>query len=286
MPSHLRTYEVRRLKFAILLVLAVSLAYACSGPTDPAPEPEIKPAPEMVKMEMDPALDYSKFEHGSEQHTRLPCLICHTRNDSSTKPKLPGHLPCSGCHVQQFAQTSGPMCTVCHTDGTPAVKPFPPLASFSVKFDHAVHADAANCADCHQTSQRGVALSIPSRQNAHVTCFQCHGPAAESEGKDLASCSVCHEPGRPSRTSESAKAFSINFSHQQHTGRAGIGCSSCHTVRPGAGRGLQVSAPVAAMHFPPARTQSCASCHNNKRAFGPGDFMNCKRCHQDKTFKM
>jgi hypothetical protein len=38
------------------------------------------------------------------------------------------------------------------------------------------------------------------------------------------------------------------------------------------------------MHFPPAGRQSCASCHNNRRAFGE-DFTQCRRCHEARTFR-
>jgi len=56
-------------------------------------------------------------------------------------------------------------------------------------------------------------------------------------------------------------------------------------VLAGTVKGRQVTAPVAAEHFAPAGTTSCATCHNNKRAFGPPDFADCKRCHTGKTFK-
>jgi hypothetical protein len=39
------------------------------------------------------------------------------------------------------------------------------------------------------------------------------------------------------------------------------------------------------MHFASTRTQSCASCHNNSRAFGGTDFSDCKRCHEGSTFR-
>ncbi len=230
--------------------------------------------------------DYSKFRHANEAHSRLPCLLCHNRDGKSpTLKRSVGHSPCAGCHVEQFSSNTSPMCLICHNPGSVAVKAFPRLRSFNIKFDHGRHLRQTNCATCHKPSRRGVALSIPSGASAHNSCFQCHGPSTEIGGKNIGSCSTCHEPGRPVRTSESAKAFSLNFSHQEH-GRTGkLNCASCHTVRAGAARGRQVSAPLASMHFAPAGTPSCAACHNSKRAFGPGDFSNCKRCHEGTTFK-
>jgi len=82
--------------------------------------------------------DFSRFTHTNPQHARLPCLLCHQRTDNSARPKRPGHTPCSGCHQQQFADQSNPICAICHTaPPAPALKGFPPLRSFNARFDHA-----------------------------------------------------------------------------------------------------------------------------------------------------
>src|SRR5215204_5869259 len=87
--------------------------------------------------------DYSKFKHENPQRARLTCLLCHRRENNSARPTLPGkesHAPCTGCHAQQFSNSSSPMCTICHSNvqaGT--LKAFPRLRSFNVKFDHARH---------------------------------------------------------------------------------------------------------------------------------------------------
>ena len=230
----------------------------------------------------DPPQDYSKFNHNTPQHTRMPCLVCHVRSGNSPTIRMPGHIPCSSCHTQQFAEgNSNPMCYICHT--ATDVKPFPRLKSFTTRFDHGRHTRLANCATCHKPSRRGVAFSIPSRMNAHSSCFQCHTPESGGSESRLGSCSTCHTAGRPGWTSESAKAFSVNFSHAEHA-RKGLKCADCHTVRAGMGRGRQVTSPVAAMHFPPAGARSCGACHNNKRAFGGTDFSDCKRCHEGRSF--
>lgn len=254
---------------------------AGTGNTSPTLKSESnQAAPQVVE---NASLDFSKFQHSSEQHTRLPCLLCHKREDNATAPKLPGHLPCSGCHVQQFADKQNAICTICHTSaGSSEVKNFPPLNSFSAKFDHASHVEKTNCASCHSPSQRGVALSIPAGLNAHKSCFECHSSNAAQE---MSSCGTCHQPGsKPTAVSESARAFKVNFSHAVH-GRANQNCATCHSVRAGTERGDQITKPLAAMHHAPAGSQSCASCHNNRKAFGGEDFSDCKRCHQSKSFK-
>src|SRR5262249_51749490 len=85
--------------------------------------------------------DYSKFRHDSSYHARLPCLLCHRREHNAARPSVAGesnHLPCAGCHVKQFADSQSPICGICHTNAqSGALKPFPRLSTFTMKFDHA-----------------------------------------------------------------------------------------------------------------------------------------------------
>lgn len=230
--------------------------------------------------------NYSRFQHSNPTHARMPCLLCHKRDDNSATPKLAGHVTCSGCHAQQFADSGSQMCTICHTNTqSGATKRFPNLRSFNVRFDHARHLRLTNCSTCHKPSRKGVALSVPSRLGAHTTCFQCHGPQTEVGDKNIGSCGTCHQPGRPVRNSDWAAAFAKNFDHSEHRGIGLLNCSSCHTVRAGMPRGRQVTAPAASMHFASSGRQSCATCHNNKKAFGGNDFSDCKRCHQGTSFR-
>ncbi len=230
--------------------------------------------------------DYSRFQHSNPMHSRMPCLLCHKREDNSAAPKLSGHLPCSGCHTEQFADAGSQICTVCHTNPqSGATKRFPGLRSFNIKFDHAKHFRQTDCATCHNPSRRGVALSVPSGIGAHSTCFQCHGPRTEVGGRNIGSCGICHQPGRPTKNSDWAAAFSKNFNHSEHRSVGNLKCASCHTVRAGMPRGKQVSAPAPSMHFANSRTPSCAACHDNRRVFGGNDFRDCKRCHTEATFK-
>ncbi|MFL6282233.1 MAG: cytochrome c3 family protein [Pyrinomonadaceae bacterium] len=278
----------RRLSLAVVasacLVFALTLLLSANASTaEHAPD---KGASEVGPLAAEPQTDFSRFTHTNPQHARLPCLLCHKRDDNSPRPvRSAGHTPCSGCHTQQFADASSPICTVCHADPrSAAVKPFPSLRSFDMTFDHAKHSrggarPASACAACHRPEGRGVALSIPAGFNAHTTCFRCHTPNAQAGGQDISSCNTCHRLGGYRRTPESAPAFRVNFSHAEHTRKA-LSCDDCHTVRAGAGQGRQVSTPQPLMHHASARAQSCMSCHNDKRAFGGDDFSDCKRCHE------
>lgn len=222
--------------------------------------------------------DYSKFQHDSAYHQRLPCLLCHRRESSSPQPTMPGakdHLPCAGCHVKQFADRSSAICTNCHTEPSSGkLKPFPALTSFNMKFDHARHTGVA-CSNCHRPARAGVALTIPAGSNAHVTCFQCHGPQAKSGDRDISSCSVCHQLGPYTRTSQTARAFRVGFSHAAHNRDERLNCNDCHRIR-----NDDVAAPQPLNHHAARGSFSCMSCHNGKRAFGGDDFSACKRCHQ------
>ena len=252
---------------------ASTMAFA-SPPASGVPDPQ------------EPTGDFSKFTHTNPMHTRLPCLLCHRRETNSPRPVRPGkggHLPCAGCHAQQFANTGSPICTICHTDvqkGT--LKPFPPLRSFRIKFDHARHLGetGVSCATCHQPARGGVALLIPARSNAHVVCYQCHTPRAQGGGHDISSCGTCHQLGSYSRTPQSAQAFKVSFSHAKHGAPQKLSCSDCHNVRAGMPQRRQMTAPLPLNHHAPTGAASCMTCHNGKRAFGGDDFSVCKRCHQ------
>ena len=231
---------------------------------------------------------YSQFKHDNRNHARLPCLLCHRRENNSAQPTLPGkaaHAPCTGCHAQQFANPASEICTICHTDAQSGkVKAFPALSSFDAKFDHAKHRDAA-CATCHRRNRGGVGLSIPSRMNAHVTCFSCHTADASSNGRNISSCSTCHQLGRLVRTPEQAQAYRVGFSHARHDASEKLSCAACHQVRAGLPRGRQVSAPSPLNHHARAGAFSCASCHNGQRTFGGEDFSVCTRCHKGSQWR-
>lgn len=255
---------------------ALVVGFAGKSASTPGPDNEVV-APQTEDK------DYSKFTHSNAFHSRLPCLLCHRRDDNSARISFPGkidHLPCTGCHQEQFSDKSSPICTICHTNAdTGAMKRFPPLRSFGVKFDHSRHT-RSNCATCHKVEGRGVARSIPAGVNAHVTCFQCH-----SSSSAASSCNICHVPGRLVRTSTSSPAFRKSFSHAKHLAARNVNCASCHNLRPGASRGRQMSNPAVSMHFAPAGSMSCGGCHSGKKAFGADDFSNCKRCHQGNKFR-
>jgi c(7)-type cytochrome triheme protein len=262
-----------------------------------APEPYASPAPFELQQQQMSGVDFSKFLHNSPRHASLACASCHARDAAnSTRPNLPGHKACTDCHLPQFVTTNQPMCAICHTDlnsRNPPVKGFPSMRSFNAKFDHAQHnrgaaRPASGCVACHTpASRRSAAMTIPAGFNAHSQCYTCHTSNAQSSGRDIASCGVCHSlTARYFRTSTNARAFRANFSHATHGARQRLGCNDCHNLRAGLAQSRQVTAPAVSQHFSTTRAQSCMSCHNGRRAFGDADFNDCKRCHKAQTFRM
>lgn len=277
-------------KLVVLLFLCACAGYSlvsCSKTEEKIENsvPSVTVAPtEKPMVEIDPNADFSEFKHLNPQHERMPCSICHVRHDNSPKPVFAGHIPCASCHVEQFADKTNGICSICHTDVESGdLKRFPPLRNFSAQFDHGKHLRQANCADCHRPTRSGIALSIPSKSNAHAACFQCHKPETQIGEKFIGACDTCHLSGAPPRAvSESARAFSLSFSHAKHK----INCNECHKIQAGRSRGNQVTAPFAAMHDASKSALNCATCHNNKRAFGGDDFSDCKRCHVGPNFQL
>lgn len=257
-----------------LIFVINSRAYIAPGSTADMPPQD--------QMQFPEGLDYAKFQHNSRNHSRLPCLLCHRRDSNAPIPRRPGasqHLPCAGCHAQQFSNSDSPICTICHTDvKSGALKPFPRLRSFRMKFDHARHVNmgSVTCNTCHRPSRAGVAMSIPAGFNAHTTCYRCHTPRATSGGRDISSCGTCHQLGGYSRTPQFMQAFRVGFSHTKHLKET---CNECHQVRARLAQRQQVTKPEPLNHHATGRGQSCMTCHNGKRAFGGDDFSVCKRCH-------
>lgn len=269
---------------AFLVGVAPSLINSRASGTTGAVESFEEP---QQQMQFPEGLDYSKFLHNTQNHARLPCLLCHRRDSNAPVPRRPGasqHLPCAGCHSQQFQSADSPICTICHTDvKSGALKPFPRLRSFRMKFDHARHMNLGDvsCATCHRPARGGVAMTIPAGFNAHTTCYRCHTPRAQSAGRDISSCGTCHQLGRYSRTPQFMQAFRVGFSHAKH---GQMTCNECHQVRAGMPQRRQVTNPEPLNHHATGRGQSCLTCHDGKRAFGGDDFSACKRCHTGTTW--
>ena len=116
-------------------------------------------------------------------------------------------------------------------------------------------------------------MTVPAGSNAHSTCFQCHTTDKIVGDRNIGSCSTCHVTGAPNRIVDSARNIGFNFNHAEHNA---VGCSSCHNP---VGEGNKMSEISVAMHS--GQANSCATCHNDQKAFGANKLTNCSQCHQE-----
>ena len=265
--------RIRELVVLLFIFLICGYIFSsCTSQIKEKPEHEsaYKPLiPDVVADDMKD-VDFSSFKH-TDRHGTLPCLLCHQRNEESPKPRFSSHTPCAGCHTEQFKDKGHPICVICHTNTESGdLKPFPPMRSFNVQFNHASHLKETNCAACHKS--QGASMVIPSGVNAHATCFQCHTSDKLVGEKNIGSCSTCHQAGTPNRINDSVQNVGFNFAHSKHSG---VNCQSCHSTA----SGNQMSAINVSMHA--GQANSCATCHNGGKAFGANDFSDCRRCHQE-----
>jgi len=156
-----------------------------------------------VTLTRTPNSDLSTSFHKIPRHAALACSSCHQRAaDNSIATSLPGHQACIGCHSSQFVTANASMCGLCHTQLAslkPPVNEFPSLQAFVTKFDHSRHSAGAalpanGCTTCHQVGG-GKVVSTVRGLDAHTECYRCHIPVAQSNGRDIATCGVCHVLG-------------------------------------------------------------------------------------------
>lgn len=285
----------KRLKSWIVFFASLVFAAGCIQQSAKTPVPlTASETPEPIAAKSS-TKDFEVFSHKIPEHKQFECASCHQREGRSLDMEFAAHDSCIGCHLNQFTDRDlmdrdKVMCSICHKDlqsNPPTMKAFPVKfrEGFNMKFDHGDHDSGAGrppagCASCHQSA--GAGKTIPSGFQAHNNCYTCH--TAESK---IGSCNVCHELAPYQRTPQSRYVFRAVFRHDDHSERQGVSCSECHSIRPGAPQGRQVTNIVAREHDGPGN--NCADCHNGSRAFGgngANDFANCARCHKGSGFDM
>ncbi len=268
----------RRFKLVVVLIaipiFTIYFLSACTSSVVEKKETEspFKPLPEnMVGTDTMDDVDFSKFRHDNEKHSEIPCLLCHQQKDEAFRPRFASHTPCAGCHTPQFEDKNHPICSTCHTGpDTAELKRFPSIASFRTKFDHSAHIGLTSCSTCH--AQQGDGMSVPAGGDAHASCFTCHTADKVIGDRNIGSCSTCHEAGSPNRISDSRATIGFNFDHGNHSR---MSCNNCH--KPLGGNNMSAIAVSEHKNL----QNSCATCHNSRRAFGPSRMSDCRRCHTE-----
>ncbi len=128
-------------------------------------------------------------------------------------------------------------------------------------FPHAQHAEAADCATCHE----GAAKSPSGKENLLPAIDVCKG---------------CHEQSDFDlwgwTGAKSRHADLPTFSHEKHLTMQGIDCAHCHgalsdPLMAGTGKGEISHAICFACHDGKKATGDCASCHADVRVLRPLD---------------
>lgn len=229
--------------------------------------------------------DYGKFSHAVPEHEKIDCDSCHDRE--GTKLKYAGHSSCIDCHMGEFVKQDSNICAICHTNSQTNPAELQAFSArfqegFNMTFDHAMHSRGAarppqGCAACHQP--QGASRTIPAGISTHSQCFTCHTPQS-----NIGACNICHAIEPYTRVVQrKSDVLNFAFSHSDHNS---VGCAECHSPKANAPQGKQITFPVAVQHFPRRNAITCATCHNDRRAFGERDFANCRLCHKSSGFDL
>lgn len=279
------------LKTVIVATAAAIFAGACLRMADRTPVPLTSadtPDPVPVRASQS---SFEDFSHKIPEHQQFACDTCHRREAGAIKSEFGGHESCIGCHLNQFIDRDDKqrvMCAICHSDvgsDPERIKAFPAKfkEGFNMRFDHAAHDSgagrpAAGCTACHNAS--GAGYTIPVGIDAHSDCYGCHTPESK-----IGSCSICHQLGPYTRTTQSSYRFPAIFTHGDHRG---IGCNECHNVVAGAPNARQVTM-IAILQHRTSPGNNCLQCHNGRRAFtgnNPTDIRSCARCHGGAAYSL
>ena len=247
------------LVFALLLGLGVASAAPPDRPLETKPDRHHTPSPVIFPDQQIPL----RFMHDKHLALDLPCTVCHTNIEESTRASdvnIPKEEACTLCH--QLEQPDGPAparCDTCHLGYDAPVFPEgvapsesmkvtnpPPrvvIPSPNIKFNHKVHiAREIGCLTCHEAMAR---LQIATRDNALPVmgkCLECHDNKAAP-----GTCDTCHLTGKdgtivrtyPSGSlkphgyyrSDDHYAGTFVKSHEAVAAADERYCESCHTKR-------------------------------------------------------
>ena len=170
------------------------------------------------------------------------------------------------------------VCGQCHGSAGPAVHQFSKTALST--FAEGMHAGGGvpttDCAECHATSQNGLAPVNPGTDHHTGTCTTCHTkPGVAQLTTANASCATCHA------TSQNGLA-PVNPGTDHHTGT----CTTCHT-EPGVTQLTTANASCATCHTSGANAThhvstaiGCTTCHTEPGVTVPASTnANCLACH-------
>jgi hypothetical protein len=128
-----------------------------------------------------------------------------------------------------------------------------------IKFSHSLHADLAECQDCHSKVLESTSLKdrlFPDHDN----CNSCH------DTEDADACNTCHYEDNYEALVQSTE--DLLFNHKFHLDRFQLQCSECH-------KGINVVDYAFQAVQPNPPMSQCYSCHNDRTIASNA----CESCH-------
>ena len=151
------------------------------------------------------------------------------------------------------------VCMKAQQEPAPAIGTTPPQP---LPFSHRAHTELGlKCSECHKGAAQGPAAGIPPES----LCMNCHRTVkAQSPAiVTLAGFLKRSEPVPWARLYRLPDF--VSFSHNRHSGKAQIACSTCHA---------EVAQQDALVKEKSIGMQSCMACHDKRKANN-----NCDACH-------
>lgn len=228
------------------------------------------------------------------QHAKSECEKCHTPRlviDDSLRALLQKQpqrktflglgTPCKNCHFDEHRGQLGARCEQCHTP-----KVWKPASGFDhAKTDFALEGAhrQVGCTKCHSVTQTDTqpagtfpaprsATFIRFQKMAHSSCLDCHED--QHQGRFGERCESCHtvESWHQLRNAQADRAFHDKTRFPLKGLHLDVACKSCHGPLPGQ--------PA---RFKGLAFSSCESCHADAHlgqlARDGGKRTACEQCH-------
>jgi c(7)-type cytochrome triheme protein len=128
-----------------------------------------------------------------------------------------------------------------------------------IKFSHKLHADIADCTDCHTAVTKSTSLNDRLMPN-HDNCGECH------DVNDDKNCTMCHYDGVFEPLIQ--KKVNLIFNHSFHLDKQKLDCDKCH-------KGVKVVEYAEDSSQPFPIMEDCYSCHNDTKEATNA----CEACH-------
>jgi Ni/Fe-hydrogenase subunit HybB-like protein len=199
-----------------------------------------------------PYLD-APFHASVDEALRADCVACHDPHDAR---RSGGARDCVACHEEGGAEAEMAADLWLRRSARWVVSP-------DARFEHARHAEATECTDCHAS---GLGHGVVFRTTRRSDCRACHHEAEPATEEACRSCHVHDELRVPVRTVERTLAMEaggldqprrrLPFDHSVHDDES---CLECHEPGPSRSASTADCSACHEDHHDPSR--ACVQCH-------------------------